>query len=197
MIWLLAALLTLFALFLDIRAGGEFHHADTTDGRVFVSLGRLRREWRFRLIRTADGHRLVIGDGQGAKTVSPGGMHPQGQTGITQVLRRAAGARRFLLRHLHWDEAGGLLLLRMGSAAHSALLCGAAAGLLACLPAKRRMDIRILPEFFRAHSTVHVRCIIRLKLGILFLTAGMLLPTWLRTRRARKREERAYGTSHR
>lgn len=197
MIWLLAGLLTLYALLLDIRAGGEFHHTDATDGRVFVSLGRLHREWRFRLIRTADGHRLVIEDGQGARSVSPGGMHPQGHPGMAQVLRRAAGARRFLLRHLHLDEAGGLLLLRTGSAAHSALLCGAAAGILACIPAKRRADIRILPEFFRAHSTAHVRCIIRLKLGILLLTAGMLLPAWYRMRHAQEREESAYGTSHR
>lgn len=197
MIWLLTLLLIMNAAFIELRIAGEFHHAETTEGQLCVSLGRLRRVWRFRLVRTAQGHRLVIAHEHGARSVAPGDMHAPKHGGMTQLLRRAAGARRFLLRHIHWDTVQGLLLLRMDNAAHSALVCGAAAGILRCIPALHRAKLCVLPEFFRPHSTVHLKCIIRVKVGTIILTAGMLLLAWLRMRHPQESEVSAYGTSHR
>ena len=98
------------------------------------------------------------------------------------TLLRADHTRRFLLRHMRLEMLDVLLLLRTEDAARTALLSGAAQGLLQCIPAahQKNVCIRVLPDFFRAHTTVQARCIIRIRLGILLLTAGMLLAAYLR-----------------
>lgn len=181
---------------LDVRVEGTLHHAEDTQVRVCVCVGLIHRRWTYRLTRTADGHRLTVADAGGTREIRPGGRHASGQ-GLTAVLRRAGDARRFFLRHLHVDALEGLLLLRMNNAAHAALLCAAVNGGLCCIPPGRRRGLRVLPEFFRPHSTAHVRCIIRVKLGILILTAGRVLLTWVGLHRPTESEESAYGTSHR
>lgn len=190
------ALMLLGAMLLDVCAEGELHHAADTQARLCVRVGPLHRRWTYRLTRTADGHRLTVADAYGTRTVHPGGRHAPGH-GLTAVLRRAGGARRFFVRHLHVDALEGLLLLRLDNAAHAALLCAAVAGGLCCIPPGCRRGLRVLPEFFRPHSTVHVRCIIRVKMGILILTAGRLLLTRIGMHRPTESEESAYGTSHR
>lgn len=197
MIWLLMALLMMYAAFLEITVKGELQHAEETQARLCVKLGGVRRLWNFRLVRTAEGHRLVVADAYGARAISADAMQGKGSSGWTEAIRQARGARRFLLRHLHWETVEGLVLLRMDNAAHAALLCGAAAGTLACFPWAKRLHVRILPEFFRPHSTVQLKCIVRVKVGILILTAGMLLLTWLGMHHPKESEESAYGTSHR
>lgn len=195
MIWLLTALM-LGVMLLDVRAEGELHHAADTQVQLCVRVGPLHRRRTYRLTRTADGHRLTIADAYGTRVIRPGGRHAPGH-GLTAVLRHAGGARRFFVRHLHLDALEGLLLLRVDNAAHAALLCAAVSGGLCCIPPGRRRGLRVLPEFFRPHSTVHVRCIIRVKMGILILTAGLLLLTWIGMHRPTESEESAYGTSHR
>lgn len=197
MIWLLTALVLLGAMLLDVRAEGEIRHAADTQARLCIRVGPVHRRWTYRLTRTADGHRLIVSDAYGTRTVRPGGRHPQRRSGGTAVLRHARKAGRFLVRHLHVDALDGLLLLRMDDAAHAALLCAAVNGGLCCLPPECRRGLRVLPEFFRTHSTVHVRCIIRVKLGILILTTGLVLLTWLRLHHPTESEESANGTSHR
>lgn len=196
MIWLLAALVLTGVMCLDVRVEGALHHAADTQARVCVCVGHIHRRWTYRLTRTADGHRLTVADAGGTKEIRPGGTHPPGQ-GRMAVLRCAWGAMRFLLRHVHVDALEGLLFLRMDNAAHAALLCAAVNGGLCCIPPGRRRGLRVLPEFFRPHSTVHVQCIIRVKLGILILTAGRVLLTWVGLHRPTESEESAYGTSHR
>ncbi len=108
------------------------------------------------------------------------------------ALRQAEAAQRFLLRHVQLDRLDACILLRTEDAARTSLLAGALQG-LAYLPAvqRRHVRIRVLPDFFRPHSTLQTRCIIHVRMGTILLTMLMLLAF-----RLRQKARTAYGTSH-
>ena len=93
-------------------------------------------------------------------------------------------------RAVRLEKLDILALLRTQDAARSAILAGTVQNTLTCLPLLRRESIRIrvLPEFFRAHSTLAVRCIIRLRVGTIILTAMMLLIAYFREQRLTESE---------
>ena len=131
------------------------------------------------------------GDGRAASRLRPSRLRL-----LASSLRRADRARQFLLRHTRLEALDALILLRTGDAALSALVTGSLQS-LAALPAVRRRNVRIrvLPEFFRPHSSVQARCIIRLRLGTIILTMLMLLAAAFRQRQMQKARN-WYGTSH-
>lgn len=180
MFWLLAALLAVYACFLPMTIQADVHHHDQTQARIIAQYTLLAKEWRISGL--------------------PGAAAQFRQSRsrlLLDALIRADKARKFLLHHIHLDRLDALILLHTGDAARSSLLSGGLQGALTCIPAAQRkaVRIRVLPEFFRAHSTVQARCIIRIRLGTLILTAMMLLAAYFRQRRVQKARH-AYGTSH-
>lgn len=182
MIWLLISLLCIYALLLELSVQAELYHADSTQLRITLLWAMIRKTRRFVLLRTPRGHRLFTADESTLHPIQPGSQTRIMGQKMLHALRRADKARRFLLRHTHLDKLDALLLLHTGDAARSALLTGMLQGALSCIPAARRGNIRFrtLPEFFRSHTTFNAKCIIRLRLGTILLTAIMLLGAYLR-----------------
>ena len=119
-----------------------------------------------------------------------GSKHSKGSGGLLGILRHAAGTRRFIRRHIHLDTLDVLVLLHTGDAARTAVLSGSLQS-LANIPALRRRNIRIYvyPDFFRGYHTLQIRCILRVRLGILILTILMLSAS-----RLQQKVRTAYGT---
>lgn len=199
MLWLLLAILTIYALLLEARIRVDVLHNGATQAKVELRISKVRRIWNIQLIRTEQGHRLQFSDERHSSPMDAAQFrHSRGHS-LAQAFFRADKARRFLLSHIHLEALDALLFLRTEDAARSALICGAAQGMLACIPSRYRknMRIQVLPEFFRSHSSVRARCIIRFRLGTIILTAGMLLAAYIREQHLTESEETAYGTSHR
>lgn len=182
MLFLLMALLAAYALFLDVRIQADFQHRDETRARFIVSIAGIHKTWRMLLARTARGRQVMLAQKDGARPLSSNRFRTDRGRLLWELFRRADRARHFLLHHMQLDRLYVLALLRTGDAAGSALLSGALQGIAAGIPAcrRRKVCIRVLPEFFRVHSTVKARCIIRLRLGTILLTAMMLLFAYLR-----------------
>lgn len=197
MLALLIALLLLYALFLDIQADAAFHHFDRTQAQLCITVGPMRIRRRLTLLRTAHGHELVMEGPHAVHHIRPGQMHPGHRNVFAAALRASPCARHFFLRHTALLRLDGLIRLRTSRADLSAFLSGLTGGALSVLRGTGNIRIRVMPEFFRAHSTVALRCIIRLKLGTIILTAGLLLPALFREQRRHESEGTSNGTSHR
>lgn len=94
---------------------------------------------------------------------------------------RANHARRFLRRHLHLHTLQGALRLSLQDAAGCALICGALRSLAALLPPRVQNKIRlqIQPDFFTGHSSYVLQGMISIQMGILLITGGLTLLSWL------------------
>ncbi len=190
MLILLILLMLGYALFLELEGEFLLHHFDTTCAQIRVTFAGIHRTWRFDLIKTPQGRRLLLSDGKGTQPVGLTQIGESRAPMLLDVFTRADRARRFLLRSTHLDALDALVLLRTEDAAGSAILTGVAQGVLNALPAVHRENVRIRvwPEFFRAHSTVNARCIIRLRLGTILLTGIMLLAAWFRQQHVNESE---------
>ncbi len=190
MLVLLLVLLAGYALMTELQLQFDLQHFDKTRAKVVLQAAGLHREWRFELVRTPRGHRLLRQDKKGVHQVGLTQFEESRGASVLDAIARADKARRFLLRHLHLIRLDALVLLRTDDAGGSAILSGVAQGVLACLPAARRENVRlqVWPEFFRPHTTVQGRCILRIHLGTLLLTGVMLLAAHLRQQRAAESE---------
>lgn len=199
MLWFSLALLTVYAAFLQATLQAELHWHEAAQLRLCLHLAGFHKTWQYHLNRTAQGHQLHRTDRHGTKPVDTTRLHGNRARILMELLRRADKAWRFLLAHLHLDRLDALLLLRTGDAAHSALLSGGLQGLAGCIPAslRKNVHIRVLPDFFRPHSTLNARCIIRFRLGTIILTAGLLIMAYIREQQPTESEAMQYGTSHR
>ena len=173
MVFLLMALLMLEALLLPLTLQADLYHHGSTAFRVRLQYAFLRCTWP------------STGKSSGGKRLHQGSK-------LFTALRRSARARHFFRRHIHLDRLDALLLLRTGDASHTSLAAGVLSG-LACIPAAARSNvhIRMLPDYFRPHTTLQARCIVRLRLGTLLLTMLMLLAL-----RLQQKVRTTYGTSH-
>lgn len=199
MLWFFLALLALYAVFLEAALQVDLHRTDTTHLLLRLRIAGLRKTWYFKLVKTVGGHRLLLVSDPDSRPVDTAQMRQGRGRSIVRALLSSDKARQFLLSHIRVDRLDSLILLRTEAASHTALLSGFIQGLLACIPVFRRRNVRIrvLPDFFRPHSTVKARCIIRFRLGTIILTAWMLLAAHLRQRRLTESEAMTYGSSHR
>lgn len=146
----------------------------------------LHRAWRLLLRRQGSAWQMVAAGQQQSDN--------EGTALNSSVFRSMLAAphvRRYVLRHVRLNSCQGIVLLRTGDAALSALLSGSLRALSSALPPLRRQKLRlqIMPEFFRAHSTVHLQCICRFSLGILASTGCLLLWDTLLKQTAQHKED--------
>ena len=163
MFWLLLVLLAGYALQLPVTLETDAYHHQHTRTRHRLSISGLHKTW------TTDGL-----SGTAAQIKSP-----RSQMMLT-IFRNADNMRHFLRAHTHLQKLDVLLLLHTNDAAHTALLTGIIRPLIQ-LP-QQNVRICVQPDFFRPHSTLQIRCIIRWKLGTLLLTSMMLLGAYIRQR---------------
>ena len=163
MFWLLLALLAGYALQLPVTLETDAYHHQHTRTRHRLSISGLHKTW------TTDG---LSGTAAHIKS-------PRSRMMLT-IFRNADNMRHFLRAHTHLQKLDVLLLLHTNDAAHTALLTGIIRPLIQ-LP-QQNVRICVQPDFFRPHSTLQIRCIIRWKLGTLLLTSMMLLGAYIRQR---------------
>lgn len=190
MLVLLIVLLSAYSLLLEVRIQADLQHGDGTRTRFIVDIAGIHKTWQMLLARTSQGHQVMLAQEDGVHPLSSAKLRTDRGRLLWRLFRRADRARHFLLHHVHLEQLHVLALFRTEDAAGSALLSGTLQSIAACIPALRRRNvcIRVLPEFFRAHSTVKARCIIRLRLGTIILTAMMLLIAYLRQQRMTESE---------
>ena len=163
MFYLLIALLAGYALNLPLTVQADIHRHQQMYTRIQVRFAFLHKSWQ------------IHGLSPAADQLS---LH-QGKR-LLSLFKRANHARRYLLSHTQLVKLDAILLLRTDDAAHTALLTGALQP-LSQLP-RRNVRIHVFPDFFRPHSTLQLRCIIRWKLGTLLLTSILLLAAYIRQR---------------
>ena len=178
---LLAFLLLLTGLcFMPLRATIDVHRRERTLLRLHLHYGIVQRQWRLEVLHTPQGRQLRTrqSDGQWRPARLP---TSHGKRWL-QFLRKEKRARRFLLRRIHVDRLDAQLLLHLPSASSTALLTGAARNAAALLPVKWRSRLRlaIRPDFLYDRTTLNVRCILHIRPGTLFITAGLMLWAWAR-----------------
>lgn len=163
MFWLLLALLTGYALCLPLTLRADIHHHGKTQARIQLRVAGLHKTWQITglpgaaaQLRTSRTRRLLA------------------------LFRQADKARHYLLSHTKLERLDAHILLRTEDAARTALLTGAVRPLTQLPGSKIRICVQ--PDFFRPHSTLQLRCIIRWKLGTLLLTSMMLLAAYIRQR---------------
>lgn len=173
MLMLLMALLLGYACFLPVTLQADVHYHASTRARIIVHVAGLTKTWHFSGLT-------------GAATQ----LRQSRIRLLLEMFRRADKARVFLLHNIHINQLDALILLCTGDAARSALLTATIQGTLGCIPHLRRRNVRIrvLPDFFRERSTVSARCIIRLRVGTIILTATMLLIAHFRGQRLTESE---------
>lgn len=171
----------------------DLRHDAQTRGRILLRVWKWRHVWHLALVRTAQGHQLVLADqpGEGAKPLSPAAMQGTLADHLLHTLNRAAKVRRYLFHHLLLERLDGMLCLRLEDAARCALISGTLQSATAWLPPawRNQVRIRVLPDFFREHSTLQLRCILHLRLGTLLITGCMLLTALKREACAKKEAE--------
>ncbi|MBQ8556329.1 MAG: DUF2953 domain-containing protein [Clostridia bacterium] len=176
---LIAALLLMIT---PITLQADVYAHEGVQARILLRFWGLSRTWRLRLVRTAQGHRLILAGQEGPpKPMHAGDIHGSRAERILGALRRADKARSFLLRHIQLRSLDALVQLRTGDAARTAILTGALRSACCLLPSpwQRRMHLRIVPEFFREHSTLQTRCILFFRLGTIIITTAMVLAAYL------------------
>ena len=195
MLWALIILIMIILLTLPAEIRTELRHTDATQLFIRLQITGIHRTWRLLLLRTAVGHRLVLDGKNGLQPLDPQSFRRSRGSTLLTALGQEKSIRRYLLQHLHLQTLEAFALLRTDDAAHSALLSGALQAILSSFPSfRRKARIRIFPEFFRGHSTVLAKCIIRIRLGTILLTAMMLLAA--QHRQHQKKARQIYGTSH-
>ena len=173
MVILLPVLLMPLVLLLPVTFLVTAMHDEKTSYRVTINYLFFRKTW-------------PSGKKNGSK---PKPRHGQN---LLSRLREAAEVNRFVRQHIHLEALDALIILNAGDAAVCSLLSGGLQGIMniPALP-RKKVHIRILPDFFRGRTTWQARCIFRLRLGIILLTMLMLLAS-----RLQRKARTGYGTSH-
>lgn len=178
MVWALIVLLIFAGMFIPLRVTADVHHGARRLMRLHISAAGLHREWVAEAVRGPEGRQLMIArKGRMPRTFSPPSLNASTADSLTSMLRESRPARRFLLRHTHAEQLDMQLLLHTSSAASTALMTGAVQLAVQILPAhwRGKVRLRVLPDFLRDHSTLQARCIFRLCVGTILITASLLL----------------------
>lgn len=186
MLILWGTLATAVLLITPIYIQADLRHYHESQVQIMLRWGPIRRIWRLKLAATPQGHRILLTGPDGAQHP----FHPADVSGshadrMLRALMQADKARRFLLHRTKLRTLQGMICLRTEDAAHTAIISGALQSLTQILPRHWRHKIRLCvkPDFYRAHTTLQARCILQLHLGIIIITAGMLLASYIAMQR--------------
>lgn len=184
----MAVLLIVFLLLLwPIRFSLIIHRSSRIHGVVAIALLPLNLRFPFHVIQTSSGgHQLTFLPRHGRKKPQPASP-PQLQQGMTLLgtFLRADKARKFLTHHVLLKDFSFSLRLYTQNAAHSALLIGMLRSLSLWIPRRFRQRVHLhwQPDFFTGSTVWQMQCIIFTCPGILLITGGMMLLSWMLERR--------------
>ena len=197
---LLLALILLVLLAAPVQLQADIAHAGQPLARVQLTVAGFTHAWRLKLIRTPEGHQLITAARDGSEhALSQDQLRGGVADRLFGELRSCRMARRYLMRHIRLDALDAALRIHSADAARTALLTGLVRGVALLLPPEMRQQVRlrVMPEFFRDRSNLQARCILRFRLGTIFITSGMLLASIAAQRVHAARRQHEYGTSHR
>lgn len=101
---------------------------------------------------------------------------------LLRAIRKRKWLRQLMLRSIRLQQLTGRILLSTESAASTALLTGAAWGVLSLLPPRWRSQthLTVTPDFFSGKTCFQGKCMVSAHLGMIVLCAAGLLVAWLR-----------------
>lgn len=175
---ILVLLITLIVFMLPLKIHADIHHGQRRVIQLSITVCGLCRRWLLEIVRTADGSRIRIArPGSAPKILRTAPVHANAARKALRIFRFSSHARQFLLHHLQPQQLDALIRVHTGSAAATALLTGSLHPLPILLPQSWRdvLRLKIVPEFVQEHSSLQARCIFSLRLGIIAITAGLLL----------------------
>lgn len=182
--WLLIllVLLTPVSLRLDAR------YVQHLSFQAAVRVWGLGPDLRFRVEKTAQGHRLFRVDQKGGLRPVRSASAPSARPShaMLRALLRGDHARRLLLRGISLQQLDIALTVSLDNAARTALTAGTIQGLWRALPARwrRKARLQVRPDFLNGQGGAQARCMVFFHLGTLMLTAVMLLMSFAAERMA-------------
>lgn len=186
MLW--AILATFLLGILPLRLTLTIRHLQTTQIDLAAQLGMLRHVFRLRRAQTPSGPRWqLLPRRPGAPPRPPAPEQARRWTTLASAVLRADHARRFLWRHIHWEDAAVRIRLGLSDAARTAQLTGLLQCLTAALPPafREKVRCRVWPDFLSGRTAAHLVCIVSLRLGTLFITGLMAAVAYAMACRAR------------
>lgn len=137
---------------------------------------------RVRLLRTAQGHRLVVLNGaRDVQTVAPSQMNTGRGKRILHLFRASPHARKYLVKHTQLVQLVIAARISASDAARTAFLTGCIRSAATLVPASLADRIRIMiqPDFAQRGTAAQADCIVHLRLGTILITGGLLLLSFL------------------
>ena len=171
-------LITLILFMLPVKIHADIHHGQRRIMQLSITVCGLCRRWLLEIVRTTEGSRIrVARPGAAPRTIHPEPIRVNAARKMLRIIRSSGHARQFLLRHLQPQQLDALIRVHTQSAAATAMLTSSLHPLPLLLPQSWRdvLRLKIVPEFIQDNSSIQARCIFSLRLGIIAITAGLLL----------------------
>lgn len=183
--WLLLGVL--LAVITPVRIVTDVWHHAVTDVHARIYLWGVRMDLKLRILRENKDWKVLLltRQGQFKELRAKPGLVRQSAVSLKTFLR-SDKARRFLLRHVDVQALHAWLRLSLSNAARTAMLTGALQVLQGMLPpaVRKRVRIRIQPDFMQHETLLQARCIVFFRLGTLLMTVAMVLAAYWMERRA-------------
>lgn len=178
--FLLLVLIPLFLLglcFLYLQVEINVRAGDTLSWQISPSILWLKKDFRFRLIRTQQHHEVLYLPSYGTPhCLSPEKMQSSSGKRLLQSLRKDPAIRRYLFRRIRRFRLSAEIVVHADHAASTAMVAGILhiISLLAHIYTDK-VAARILPGFTSQRTCINARCIFSLRVGTLLITTFMML----------------------
>lgn len=190
---ILTGLLIVLLLPAELRA--DLHYGERKLLRLQAEAAGIRRQWLLEAASDSGGLRIMMLNTQGKPRIlapKASSAHLAGR--MLRLLNQTPRVRRLLLHQMKPAQLDVQLLLHVGDAAATALAAGLARSFATLLPVSWRaiLRLRIQPDFLSPRSALQARCIFRVRLGTIAMTALLLLATF--AAQAIKKEAKTWNT---
>ena len=175
-------LITPVTLRLDLRCG------EVAEAMLAPRFWGLGPNLRFRLERTEQGRQVFRVSPSGRLIpLKAGASSARPVTTMLRTVLRGNRARQFFFRGASLSQLDVALNISLDNAARTALTAGSLQSVWHALPCawRRRARLRVRPDFLGGRNSMRARCMVFFHLGTLFLTAALLLLSYLAERAAR------------
>lgn len=182
-------------MLLPIEMKADVHYGERKLLRLQAEAAGLQRQWLLEASTGPGGLKLMMLNDHGKpRVLAPNANGARFATKLLRTLGKAPHLRQLILRQMKPSRLDVQLLLHVGDAAATALAAGIARGAASVLPRGWRaiLRLRIQPDFLSLRSALQARCIFRIRLGMIALTAFLLLAAF--AAQAIKREAKTWNT---
>ena len=184
---MLAVLVLFLILITPVTVRLDFRYGQAIEALLAPRFWGLGPDLRFRMVKTEQGRRLFrIGKSGRSIPLKAAPASVKQNLTLLRVILRGNRARELFFHGLSLLQLDVALNVNLDNAARTALTAGGLQSLWRALPSawRRRARLQVRPDFLGGQSNMQARCMVFFHLGTLFLTAAMLLLSYLMERSA-------------